>query len=112
MNAPLSSLWHYLEQPRFGSNLSFINGWMDKEDALTYFIYNGVLLSHKKNKILPFATTWIDRHRFNAEWNKSNRERWTLYDFTYMCYLKDKANEQTQQNRNKVMTAAFGSNVL
>ena len=21
-------------------------------------IYNGILLSHKKNKILPFATTW------------------------------------------------------
>ena len=23
-------------------------------------MYNGILLSHKKNKILPFAATWMD----------------------------------------------------
>ena len=23
-------------------------------------IYNGILLSHKKNKIIPFAARWID----------------------------------------------------
>ena len=23
-------------------------------------IYNGILLSHKKNELLPFATTWVD----------------------------------------------------
>ena len=23
-------------------------------------IYNGILLSHKKNKIMPFAMTWMD----------------------------------------------------
>ena len=31
---------------------------MDKEDVV--YTYNGILLSHKKNKILPSATTWID----------------------------------------------------
>ena len=31
---------------------------MDKEDFI--HIYNGILLSHKKNKFLPFATIWID----------------------------------------------------
>ena len=30
---------------------------MDKEDVVG--IYNGILLSHKKNKIKPFATTWM-----------------------------------------------------
>ena len=24
------------------------------------YIYNGILHSHKKNEILPFATTWVD----------------------------------------------------
>ena len=31
---------------------------MDKEDVVC--IYNGILLSHKKNKIMPLAATWID----------------------------------------------------
>ena len=30
---------------------------MDKEDV---HIHNGILLSHKKDEILPFATTWMD----------------------------------------------------
>ena len=24
------------------------------------YVYNGILLSHKKNEIVPFATTWVD----------------------------------------------------
>ena len=35
-----------------------INRGMDKEDVV--HIYNGILLSHKKNEIMPFATTWMD----------------------------------------------------
>ena len=30
---------------------------MDKEDVV--HIYNGILLSHKKNEIIPFTATWI-----------------------------------------------------
>ena len=38
---------------------------MDKEDVVKkkkdmVHIYNGILLSHKKNKIIPFAATWIE----------------------------------------------------
>ena len=35
----------------------FIDRWMDKE---VVHIYNGILLGYKKNKILPFTTTWMD----------------------------------------------------
>ena len=31
---------------------------MDKEDVV--HIYNGILLSHKKNEIVPFAKMWMD----------------------------------------------------
>ena len=36
----------------------YINRWMDKKDVV--YIYKEKLLSHKKNEILLFATTWID----------------------------------------------------
>ena len=35
-----------------------INRGMVKEDVV--HTYNGILLSHKKNKIMPFAPTWMD----------------------------------------------------
>ena len=31
---------------------------MAKEDVV--HIYSGILLSHKKNKIMPFAAAWMD----------------------------------------------------
>ena len=30
---------------------------MDKEDVV--HIHNGILLSHKKSEIMPFAATWM-----------------------------------------------------
>ena len=36
----------------------FIDRGMDKEDVVQ--IYNRMLLSHKKNEIMPFASTWMD----------------------------------------------------
>ena len=35
-----------------------INRGMDKEDVV--HIYNEILLSHKKNELMPFAATWMD----------------------------------------------------
>ena len=35
-----------------------INRYMTKEDVVC--TYNGILLSHKKKEIMPFAATWMD----------------------------------------------------
>ena len=32
--------------------------WMDKEDVI--YTYNGILLSHKKNEILPLVAIWME----------------------------------------------------
>ena len=34
-----------------------INSRMDKDVA---YVYNGILLSHKENEIMPSAATWMD----------------------------------------------------
>ena len=44
-HAPQCSSQHYLQYPRHGSNLS-VHQQMNKEDVI--HIYNGILLSHKK----------------------------------------------------------------
>ena len=40
-----------------GSNLN-VHQQRNKEDVI--HIYNGILLNHKKDKIMPFAATWMD----------------------------------------------------
>ena len=35
-----------------------IDRGMDKEDVV--HMYTGILLSHKKNEIMPLAATWMD----------------------------------------------------
>ena len=33
---------------------------MDKEEVVSIHIHDGILLSHRKNEIMPFAATWMD----------------------------------------------------
>ena len=55
--------------------------FLDKEDVV--HIYNdGILLSHKKNEIMPFAETWMDLEIIIL--SKSERERQIPCDITYM----------------------------
>ena len=47
----------------------YVDRWTDKDVVYTY---NGMLLSHKKNEIMPFELTWLD---LQIKWSKSDRER-------------------------------------
>ena len=47
---------------------------MDKEDVVP--IYNVISLSHKKNKIMPFAVTWMDLQNFKlSEVSQTEKEK-------------------------------------
>ena len=64
---------------------------MEKEDAV--HIYNRILLSHQKNEILPFATTWIDLEIITlseVRWRKTN----TTCDHVY---VESKKNNSTNE---------------
>ena len=59
------------------------NRVMDKENVL--YRINYILLSHKKNTIMPFAATWMDLEFVLLS---EVRERQISYDITYMWNLK------------------------
>ena len=62
---------------------------MDEEDIV--YIHNRILLSHKKNKIMSFAATWMQPDILTL--SKSERERQITYDVTYIWNLIFSTNE-------------------
>ena len=54
---------------------------MNKEDVV--YIYNGILLRHKKNEISPFAATLMDLGIIILS-EVSQTERQISYNITYM----------------------------
>ena len=51
------------------------------------YIQDEILLNHKKNEILPFATIWMDLEGIVLS-EMSDRERQKLYHVTYMENLR------------------------
>ena len=68
-----------------------INRGMDKEDLV--HMYNGILLSHKNNEIMSFATTWMDIETIILSEVRQGKTN-IIYYHLYMCNLKKK----TQMN--------------
>ena len=46
---------------------------MDKEDVV--YLYNGILLSHKKNDIIPFVAIWMDLEMITTVSEVSHKEK-------------------------------------
>ena len=65
--------------------------WVDKEDVV--HIYNGILLSHKKEWNNAIRSNMVATRVYHTKWSKSERERQMLYDITYMWNLKYDTNE-------------------
>ena len=57
------------------------------------YIYNGILLSHKKEWNNAICSNMDAPKYYHTKWSKSDREREILYDITYMWNLKNSANE-------------------
>ena len=68
-----------------------IDRWMDKEDVV--HIYNGILLSPKKEQNNATYSNMDASRSYYTKWSKSERERQTPYDITYMWNLKYVTNE-------------------
>ena len=68
-----------------------IDRWMDKEDVV--HIYNGILLSHKKEWNNAICSNIDATRDYHTKWSKSERERQIPHDITYMRNLKYDTNE-------------------
>ena len=71
---------YYLQCLRCGSNLN-VHYQVTKEDVV--HIHNGILLSHKKSEMMPFAANWMDLQMI-IEVKSVDRERQLSYDTANM----------------------------
>ena len=78
----------------------FINGWIDKADVV--HLYNGILLSHKKEQNNPICLDGLKD--YHTKWSKSERERQIPYDVTYIWNLKYDTNELTYETETDSQT--------
>ena len=62
------------------------DGGMAKEDVV--HTYNGVLLSHKKEWNFAVCNDVDGLRDYHTKWSKSDRERQTSYDITYIWNLR------------------------
>ena len=76
-----------------------IDRWMDKEGMV--WIYNGILLSHKKEWNNAICSNMNEPRNYHTKWSKSDRERQISYDITYMWNLKKWYKWTHLQSRNR-----------
>ena len=89
LTAALFTIAKIWKQPKYPST----EEWIKK----MWYIDNGILLSHKKEWNLAIWDNMDGPREYYAKWNKSDRERQTPNDFTYMWNVKSKTDEGTYQ---------------
>ena len=57
------------------------------------YVFNGILLGHRKNEILPFAAAWMDLENISlSEVSQTKKDKY--YMISLICgILKDDTNE-------------------
>ena len=66
-----------------------IDRGLDKEDVV--YIYNGILLSHKKNEIMSFVATWMDLESvIQSEVSQKEKNKYHMLTHKYGIYKKKK----------------------
>ena len=71
---------------------------MDKEYVL--FIHSGILLSHKKNKIMPFAAMWI--YLEIVILSEVNQKKTNISWYNLYVEPKNDKNELIYKTKNKL----------
>ena len=76
-----------------------INRWMDKEEVVQ--VYNGILLSHKKEQKLTFAATWMQLEIIILS-EVSQKEKDKYHMISFICGIKIWHKWTYLQNRNRL----------
>ena len=93
-----------------------INGWMDKEDMV--HIYNGILLSHKKEWNNASCSNTDGHSDCHTEWSKSDGEKqiYHLYvgskKWYKWTYLQNRSRVTNVENKLMVTKGIGGGNKL
>ena len=76
------------------------NGWENVIDKYNAHIQRNT--SRKEEWHLATCDNTGGLREYHAKWNKSDRKKQMMYDFTYMWDLKHKTSEQIQLDRNRI----------
>ena len=63
-----------------------LNRGTDTENVVR--IYSGILLNHKKIKIIPFAATWMDLKIVITKWIQTQEDKYHMVSLIYGIYKK------------------------
>ena len=81
------------------------------------YIHNGILLSHKKKEIMPFATTWMELETLiMSEVSQKEKDKYHMISLISGIYCKAQMNLSTEKKiidlENRLVFAKGEGNVV